>query len=119
MKRHQVVASPHMRSHQTVSGVMLDVSIALLPTLGVSVYFFGIKALITTVTAIVSCVAFEAVWQKLAKQNLTISDLSAVVTGLLLAFNLPSTVPIYVPIVGAFVAIILAKQFLEELDKTL
>ncbi len=110
-KQFQVTASPHIRDKQTVHSVMLDVVIALMPALIVSLYFFGLGALTTTVIAVVSCVAFEAVWQKMTHQKIAIKDLSAVVTGLLLAFNLPPTVPVYVPIVGAFVAIILAKQF--------
>ncbi len=110
-KQFQVTASPHIRDKQTVHSVMLDVVIALMPALIVSLYFFGLGALTTTVIAVVSCIAFEAIWQKMTHQKIAIKDLSAVVTGLLLAFNLPPTVPVYIPIVGAFVAIILAKQF--------
>jgi electron transport complex protein RnfD len=90
---------------------MLDVIIALLPALFVGIYFFGMRAAWTVMLSVWACVGFEALWQKMTKQELTISDLSAVVTGLLLAFNMPADVPFYVPIVGAFVAIILAKQF--------
>jgi electron transport complex protein RnfD len=82
-----------------------------LPALFVGIYFFGMRAAWTVMLSVWACVGFEALWQKMTKQELTISDLSAVVTGLLLAFNMPADVPFYVPIVGAFVAIILAKQF--------
>lgn len=107
----KVSSSPHIRAKHTVQSIMLDVIIALLPALLVGVYFFGVKAFILIVVSVVSCVAFELIWQKSTKQKITIRDLSAVVTGLLLAFNLPAEAPIYIPIVGAFVAMILAKQF--------
>ena len=90
--------------------IMRDVVIALIPSFLVSIYLFGFKALWVTFITVISCVAFEVVWQKFTHQKVMITDLSAVVTGLLLAFNLPPDLPIYVPIVGAFVAIILAKQ---------
>lgn len=107
----KVSSSPHIRAKHTVQSIMLDVIIALLPALLVGVYFFGIKALLLIIVSVVSCVAFELIWQKVMKKPITIMDLSAVVTGLLLAFNLPTGAPIYVAIVGAFVAVILAKQF--------
>lgn len=107
----KVSSSPHVRAEHSVQSIMRDVIIALIPALLVGIYAFGLKALILVVVTVVSCVAFEAVWQKFTKQAITIKDLSAVVTGLLLAFNLPADAPVYVAIVGAFVAIILAKQF--------
>lgn len=106
----KVSSSPHIRESHSVQSIMLDVIIALLPAMLVSVYFFGFKALILILVTILSCVAFEAIWGKLTKQPIAIKDLSAVVTGLLLAFNLPVDAPIYVAIVGSFVAIILVKQ---------
>lgn len=105
-----VSSSPHAHQKHNVQSIMRDVVIALIPTFLVGTYLFGLKALWVTLVCVVSCVAFEAVWQKFTHQKVTITDLSAVVTGLLLAFNLPSNVPIYVPVVGSFVAIILAKQ---------
>lgn len=106
----KVSSSPHIRESHSVQSIMLDVIIALLPAMLVSVYFFGFKALILIFVTILSCVAFEAIWGRLTKQPIAIKDLSAVVTGLLLAFNLPADAPIYVAIVGSFVAIILVKQ---------
>lgn len=106
-----VSASPHIRASYTTKGIMADVLIALTPAMIVAVYFLGIRALMLTVLSVASCVLFEAVWQKGTKQTLSIGDLSAVVTGVLLAFNLPVSAPIYIPIIGAFVAIIMAKQF--------
>lgn len=104
-------SSPHVRANHSIQSIMKDVIIALAPALLVGIYFFGIKALVVTLVCVGACVAFEALWQKLTHKKVTITDLSAVVTGILLAFNLSADVPIYIPIVGAFVAIILAKQF--------
>ncbi len=106
-----VSASPHIRAHYTTQGIMADVLIALMPAMLVAVYFLGIRSLLITALSVVSCVFFEAVWQKMTKQHITVSDLSAVVTGVLLAFNLPVSTPMFIPIVGGFVAIIMAKQF--------
>ena len=109
-KLFNVSSSPHAHKGTTVQNIMLDVVIALIPALLVGTYFFGVRTLLLTILCVVSCVAFEAMWQTFTHQTLSIKDLSAVITGLLLAFNLPVDAPIYVPIVGAFVAIILAKQ---------
>lgn len=106
-----VSSSPHIRASYTTQGIMADVLIALSPAMIVAVYFLGIRALLVTVLSVTSCVFFEAVWQKVVKQPVSVRDLSAVVTGVLLAFNLPVSAPIFLPIVGAFVAIIMAKQF--------
>ncbi|MGL4345881.1 MAG: RnfABCDGE type electron transport complex subunit D [Cellulosilyticaceae bacterium] len=110
-KRLNGSASPHVRASHSIQSIMRDVLIALLPALLVGIYFFGVKALLVILVSVVSCVAFEALWQKMTHQEITICDMSAVITGILLAFNLSADVPVYVPIVGAFVAIILAKQF--------
>lgn len=106
-----VSASPHIHEPHSVQSVMRDVIIALCPALLASGYFFGGRAVWLVVLSVVSCVAFEAIWLKWTGKNTSIKDLSAVVTGVLLAFNLPVSTPNYVIIVGAFVAIILAKQF--------
>lgn len=106
-----VSASPHIRAPYTTQGIMADVLIALSPAMIVAVYFLGIRALLVTALSVASCVFFESAWQKLTKQPISVGDLSAVVTGVLLAFNLPVSSPLYIPIIGAFVAIIMAKQF--------
>ena len=106
-----VSSSPHIRGPHTTRGIMADVLIALSPAMIIAVYFLGIRALMVTGLSVASCVFFEAVWQKTVKAPMTIGDLSAVVTGVLLAFNLPVSAPAYLPIVGGFVAIIMAKQF--------
>ena len=106
-----VAASPHVRSNETAHGMMRDVVIALVPALIASVAIFGPRALIVTVISVISCVAFEYLSRKLMKRSNTISDLSAVVTGLLLAFNLPSQISPWMIPIGAFIAIVVVKQF--------
>jgi len=106
-----VSSSPHIRGPFSTRGIMADVLIALLPSLVVAVYFLGIRALFVTLLSVASCVFFEALWNKITNKPMTVGDLSAVVTGVLLAFNLPVSIPFYIPIIGAFIAIIMAKQF--------
>lgn len=105
-----ISASPHVHSSRTSKKVMYDVVIALIPAFLVSLYVFGIGALILTSVAVISCLAFEYLIQKyLLKTEVTISDGSALITGILLAFNLPSGLPIWMIIVGSLVAIGVAK----------
>ncbi len=105
-----VSPSPHIRASISTSSIMRDVVIALVPSLLCSVFYFGPRALYLTVLSVVFCVGFEFLWQKITKKPVTISDGTAVVTGILLAFNLPVTVPFWIPLIGAFIAIIIAKQ---------
>lgn len=110
-KKLIVSAAPHLHNHAaTTRRIMLDVVIALLPTAAAAVWFFGGGALTLIVVAVLSAVAAEYLYQKLTHKPVTVSDLSAVVTGLLLAFNLPSTAPWWLAAVGSFLAIILIKQ---------
>lgn len=105
-----ISASPHVHSDRTSKKLMYDVVIALIPALLVSLYVFGIGALIVTSVAIISCIVFEYLIQKfLLKTEITIMDGSALITGILLAFNVPSNLPIWMIIVGSFVAIGIAK----------
>ena len=106
-----VSASPHFRSRQTSSGIMLDVIIALIPSLVAAYIIFGVRTLILSAVSVISCVAFEYVCRRVMKRHNTISDLSAVVTGLLVAFNVPATLPVWMVIIGDFFAIVIAKQF--------
>ena len=108
--RYTVSASPHVRAKDTVSSLMGDVIIALIPSLIAACVLYGIDALVLIFVCVVSCVAFEALFQKIAKKAITVSDFSAVITGLLLAFNLPSTLPLWMAIVGSFFAIVVCKQ---------
>jgi electron transport complex protein RnfD len=89
---------------------MLDVLIALTPAGVMGVYFFGLRALILILITVTSCVFFEWGFQKATKRPVTVFDLSAVVTGLLLAYNIPSSSPFWMAVAGAFVAIVVAKQ---------
>lgn len=105
-----VSPSPHAKARHTTRSIMLDVIIALMPALLAGIYFYGLRALLLTFVSVISCVGFEWLWEKYFKRPITIKDLSAVVTGLLLAYNVPSSAPIFVVVIGAFVAMILAKQ---------
>ena len=111
MSKLIIEPSPHIKSGVTTQKIMLSVIIALCPALIASVWIFGLRALIMTVICCTSCVIFEWVCRKIMKRSNTISDLSAVVTGMLLAFNLPVTLPFYMAIIGCFVAIVIVKQF--------
>lgn len=106
-----VSASPHIRSRDTTTGIMLDVIVALIPSLIASAALFGARALAVTGIAVLSCLVFEYISRKVMKRGNTLSDLSAVVTGILLAFNLPSTIPFWMVIIGSFIAIVIVKQF--------
>ena len=109
-KRLTVSASPHMRSKETTTGIMLDVIIALLPALVMSIVYFGLRALTLTTVCVVSCVLFELISRKVMKRDNTIGDLSAVVTGIILAFNLPASLPLWMAVIGSLVAIVVVKQ---------
>lgn len=106
-----ISASPHVHSSRTSKKLMYDVLIALSPAFLVSIYVFGIGALLVTAVAVAACVFFEFIIQKyILKTVLTITDGSALVTGVLLAFNLPSNLPVWMIIVGSLVAIGIAKS---------
>ena len=106
-----VSASPHFRSRQTTSGIMLDVIVALVPSLVASYIIFGVRTLVLSSVSVISCVAFEYFSRRIMKRHNTIGDLSAIVTGLLLAFNVPASMPVWTVIIGDFFAIVIAKQF--------
>ena len=91
---------------------MLDVIIALIPATLFGIIQFKINALLIIVTTITTCVLAEYLYERFMKKTITIKDLSAVVTGLILALNLPSTVPLWLPVIGGLFAIIVVKQFL-------
>ena len=112
-----VSGTPHVRSKDSVQGIMRDVIIALIPATVVGIINFGANAALLVAISIIACVFFEWLYQKLMKKPCTIKDLSAVVTGLLLAMNLPSTAPWYVPVVGAAFCMILCKQFFGGIGK--
>lgn len=105
-----VSSSPHLRSAMTTQKIMLYVILALLPACGVAVYVFGLRAVVLIAVSILAAVATEYLMQKLMHKKVTISDLSAVVTGLLLALNLPINAPVWLAVIGSFIAIALTKQ---------
>lgn len=103
-------SSPHIRTKKDVKVIMRDVVIALIPALIASVYYFGMDALILTLISVFTAVASEALIEKLLRKPITINDWSAVVTGMLLAFNLPSTAPWWLPVIGSAFAILIVKH---------
>ncbi|HNW57243.1 MAG TPA: RnfABCDGE type electron transport complex subunit D, partial [Bacteroidales bacterium] len=103
--------SPHVHGKETTQKLMFGVVVALIPAFITSVLYFGIGAIIVTATSVISCLVFEFLIQKfIFKKPLTITDGSALVTGLLLAFNLPSNIPVIIIIIGSFVSIAVAKM---------
>lgn len=106
----KVSSNPHIRDKSSTTGIMLDVIIALIPASAFGVYNFGIKALVLILVTIAACVLTEAIYQKLMKKPMEIKDLSAVVTGLLLALNLPPTLPVWMAVLGGIFAILVVKQ---------
>lgn len=105
-----IASSPHVRAKDSVQTIMYSVAIALLPAVAAGVYFFGWYALAIVLVSVGAAVATEVIWQKLRKQSLTVSDGSAIVTGLLLAVNLPPSAPLWLAALGSFVAILIGKQ---------
>ena len=105
-----VTAAPHITSPDSTQSIMGRVCLALAPALIASVIIFGFNALILTAVTVAACVFFEWAYCKLMGREVPIADFSAVVTGLLLAFNLPATLPPWMAIVGAFIAIVIIKQ---------
>ncbi len=105
-----MTASPHFFAKNTTQRIMLDVIIALIPALIASVINFGARSLLVVGVCVAVCVLSELVFEKICKKEVTISDLSAVVTGILLAFNLPVSIPLWQAVVGCVVAIVIVKQ---------
>ncbi len=107
---YNVSVSPHVRDKSSTRKIMLDVAIALLPTLAFGVYHFGLNALMLILVSIVSCVAFEALFELITKRPITVFDFSAVVTGMIIAVNLPSTAAWWMPVLGSAFGIVAAKM---------
>lgn len=104
-----ITPSPHFRDDINTRKIMLTVATALLPALVMSIFYFGIRALLLTAVCVVSCVVFEYLFAKVTKKPVTISDCSAVVTGIILAFNVPVTLPFWMAVFGSFIAIVVVK----------
>ena len=106
-----VSPSPQIHGTETTKKLMYGVVAALVPAFLISIFYFGYGAVIVTATSVISCIIFEYLIQKyFFRKPATISDGSAIVTGLLLAFNLPSNIPVFIIIIGSFVAIVIAKM---------
>ena len=109
MSKSKLMISPHIHCGQSTTGIMLDVLIALLPATVAGVVIFGWRALLVVAVCVAACVGFEALYNRIAKHDQTVSDLSAAVTGLLLALNLPANVPLWQCVVGSLFAIVVVK----------
>ncbi|MCR5600766.1 MAG: RnfABCDGE type electron transport complex subunit D [Ruminococcus sp.] len=110
MNKLIVSPSPHDENYIKTSNIMLNVIIALLPAWGVAVYFFGLRVIPLTAVCIGSCIFFEYACRRIMKRDNTVGDMSAAVTGLILAMNLPVTLPYWMAVIGSFVAIVIVKQ---------
>ncbi len=105
-----ISSSPHAFSSRSTSGMMRDVIIALMPAVFASVYFFKIKAVMLISVSIIACAVFESAYRALMKKKVTLSDGSAVLTGILFALISPPTLPLWTAAIGCFVAVVLGKQ---------
>lgn len=114
-----VSVSPHIRAGETTATIMRDVVIALAPSCAMGIYAFGLRALWVILTCVLTCVATEFVYQKLMKLPVTVSDLSAVVTGMILAVNMPAGIPLWMPALGSVFAILIVKQLFGGLGQNI
>ncbi|MBR2460174.1 MAG: RnfABCDGE type electron transport complex subunit D [Clostridia bacterium] len=112
-------SSPHVKHKNNTRRIMLDVIIAMLPALVWSVVMFGWRPILLTAVSVLSCISFEYGYQRLMKKPTTVNDLSAVVTGILLAFNVPSTAAWWLMPIGAFFAIVIVKQLFGGIGKNI
>ena len=110
MNRLISTVSPHFHSPRTTRSIMLDVIIALVPAMAASVIFFGLRSLLVIADCVAVCIASEWGFEKLCKKENTVGDLSAVVTGVILALNLPVDIPLWQAALGSVVAIVVVKQ---------
>lgn len=110
MSQTRVINGPHIRTEKTTKNIMMHVSISLIPALLGAIYYFGIRALYLAGFSVAVCILTEYIWQKITKRQVTSGDFSAVVTGLLLVFNMPITVPLWTLAAADVFAILLVKQ---------
>lgn len=109
-EKMKVSANPHIRANTSTSSIMLAVVVALLPATGFGIYNFGLKALAHILITVATCVLTELVFELILKKPITIGDFSAVVTGLLLALNLPVSAPLWIGVIGGVFAILVVKM---------
>ncbi len=112
-----VSMSPHIHEQEGISGIMLDVIIALMPAVFAGIYYFGYRAALVILTAVAACVCFEYIYCRLMKKKNAVRDLSAIVTGILIGLNMPSTIPLWMVIVGSGFAIVVVKQLYGGIGK--
>lgn len=110
LKNLTVTSSPHLRSSRTTRSIMMEVCLALAPAGIAGIILFGWNALAIMVTSVLSCVVSEYAFQRITHRKILIGDWSAVVTGLLLAYNIPANAPLWIPLIGGMIAIVLVKQ---------
>lgn len=107
----KISGAPHVHGENSVKGVMYGVVYAMIPAMLASIYFFGLDSLRVMLISVAACMLFEFLVQKyLMKVEVTVTDGSAIITGILLAFNVPSNLPIFIILIGAFVSIVIAKM---------
>jgi electron transport complex protein RnfD len=114
-----IASSPHIRAGMSTRKIMANVIGALVPAGLASIYFFGPRAAFIIAVCVASCVISEAVWQKLSGGKITVSDLSAALTGLLLAYNLPPSIPLWMGAIGGVFAMIIVKHFFGGLGQNI
>jgi electron transport complex protein RnfD len=114
-----IASSPHIRAGTSTRKIMANVIGALIPAGLASIYFFGPRAAAVVAVCVASCVISEAAWQKLSGAKITVSDLSAAVTGLLLAYNLPPAIPLWMGAIGGVFAMIIVKHFFGGLGQNI
>lgn len=107
---YNVSTSPHVRSNVTTQKIMLDVAIALVPAGAFGIYRFGIKALVLMLVCVAGCILTEFLYERIMKKTVTIADCSALVTGMLLAYNLPASMPVWMALIGSIFAILVVKM---------
>ena len=110
MNMLNVSSSPHVRDNSSTRRIMLDVCIALLPACIFGIVNFGMRALAVLVVSVITCVVSEYLFEYFMHRQITVGDLSAVVTGLLLGMNMPHTIPLWIVMLGSVFAIIVVKQ---------
>ena len=114
-----VSGSPHFRHEDSTKTIMCDVIIALIPAIIWSCYIFGMRVALITAISVASCVVFEALWGLIFKKGAAVGDFSAVVTGIILACTLPPAADLWMPVLGAFIAIIIVKQLFGGIGKNI
>ncbi len=107
---YNVSSSPHVRKDENTQSIMLDVCIAMLPATAFGVFIFGLHALLVVICTVLASVLSELIFELITKRPVTITDLSAVVTGMILALNMPADIPVWMPMLGAVFAIVIVKM---------